>query len=236
MALPFFYLPEFKKGQEFLELGEDTSKHIIQVLRMKKGESVLLTDGKGQILTAGIEQEHKKKTLVKITGFHSTAIATRKIIIGISLIKNTNRFEWFLEKATEIGVSEIVPLICNRTEKSHFRYDRMKTILVSAMLQSQQSWLPALQEPFSFHQTILNFTAEQQFIAHCIEEERQNLTDLIAAKSASQLILIGPEGDFTQEEIDGAVAKRFVPVSLGNSRLRTETAGVVAAALMKNGG
>jgi 16S rRNA (uracil1498-N3)-methyltransferase len=236
MALPFFYLPEYSPGMDQLELDEETSRHIIQVLRMKKGESLQLTNGKGDLLNARILQEHKKKTLVKINNAKTITARASKISIAISLVKNSSRLEWFLEKATEIGITEIIPMLCTRTEKNHFRFDRMQTILISAMLQSQQSWLPVLHEPVSFSNVIRNFSATRQFIAHCMEENKQKLKDLTGTNKASQLILIGPEGDFTQEEIHEAFAQQFVPVSLGDTRLRTETAGLVAATLLKNAG
>ncbi|MES1221018.1 MAG: RsmE family RNA methyltransferase, partial [Bacteroidota bacterium] len=158
---------------------------------------------------------------------------TRKISVAVSLIKNTSRFEWFLEKATEIGVNEIIPLICERTEKQKFREDRMRGILISAMLQSQQTWLPVLHEPVLFKKVIENSAHEQKFIAHCIEEKKLNLTKLVNYEMDSQIILIGPEGDFTKEEIDLAMHHHFRPVALGETRLRTETAAMVAATILK---
>jgi len=236
MALPFFYLPDYKPGQELLELEEETSKHIVQVLRMKKGELLQLTDGKGNLLTAEITEGHKKKTLVKVIDTKTNPPESKEITIAISLVKNTNRFEWFLEKATEIGVANIIPLICTRTEKTHFRYDRMNSILVSAMLQSQQSWLPKLHEPISFNKSMDSLSAAQKFIAHCLEENKRDLKEILQSNQPSQLTLIGPEGDFTGQEIQQALARQYTPVSLGPSRLRTETAGVVAAVLMKSSG
>ena len=136
-----------------------------------------------------------------------------------------------LEKATEIGISEIIPLICKRTEKTHFREERMKTILTSAMLQSRQVWLPELSAPVKINE-LKNENYEQKFIAHCIEEDKKELNGLID-KKVSKIILIGPEGDFTEEEIQTAVQQNYIPVSLGKTRLRTETAGLVAAVLLK---
>src|SRR4030095_11060331 len=144
MALPFFYIQEPDPLQKEIVLDEDTSRHIIQVLRMKEGEKMNLTDGKGNLIIAEIFDAHKKHCMVNVVDSRLTTHHSRKITIAISLLKNTNRFEWFLEKATEIGISEIIPLICERTEKQKFRYDRMKGICISAMLQSQQCWLPEL--------------------------------------------------------------------------------------------
>ena len=147
MSLPIFYAENLNTTQQLITLDEDTSKHVVQVLRMNKGEQIQLTDGKGALLTTTIVDDHKKKCVVKSIEVKNTAAPIRKSSIAISILKNNARFEWFLEKATEIGITEIIPLICERTEKHHFRLDRMKNILVSAMLQSQQVWLPQLDEP-----------------------------------------------------------------------------------------
>ena len=239
MSLPIFYIEAAAAANDVLTLSEDTSKHIIQVLRMKIGESVLLADGKGSHLTAEIINDHKKKCGVRITGIQTIPAVSRKVTIAISLLKNANRFEWFLEKATEIGVQEIIPLICERTERQHFRHDRMQNILVSAMLQSQQAWLPVLHQPVAYEQL---FRVEdvlvipQKFIAHCLEEEKKSIIGSMDTSLPAQLMLIGPEGDFTKDEIDLALQHQFIPVTLGETRLRAETAGVVAATLLRIGG
>ncbi len=232
MTLPFFYIKEYNPRQDKIVLDEDTSRHIVQVLRMKEGEKINLTDGKGNLITCEILEAHKKhcKAEVKVTSNQKPA--TRNITIAISLLKNTNRFEWFLEKATEIGISEIIPLICERTEKEKFRYERMKQICISAMLQSQQCWLPLLHEPVSFNKIIEESHHDQKFIAHCLQDEKRSLNTLSNKNLSSQIILIGPEGDFTNEEIRSAIQNRFIAVSLGATRLRTETAGIAAATLL----
>jgi 16S rRNA (uracil1498-N3)-methyltransferase len=230
MALPFFYVEDLESSS--LVLDEDTSKHVVQVLRMEKGEKLLLTDGKGKKAEAEIVDDNRKRCGVLITSVQREKEKPHRVAVAISLTKNASRFEWFLEKATEIGVSEIIPLVCERTEKEKFRYDRMKNILVSALLQSQQTWLPVLHEPTDFDKAITEDTYAQRFIAHCLEEEKQSLTSQLINQSASQLILIGPEGDFTPKEIEQALANNFIPVALGETRLRTETAGMVAAALL----
>ena len=232
MSLPFFYLSQFDPAEELIMLDEETSKHVVNVLRMKTGDLLHLTDGKGNLVTAEITDNHKKKCLVKMKETNFRSGDSRRITIAISLLKNTNRFEWFLEKAAEIGISEIIPLLCERTEKQKFRVDRMQHILISAMLQSQQCWLPKLYEPVSFRDVIEQATHQQKFIAHCIEEEKRNLVDLVNESLSSQIILIGPAGDFTAEEVHLAIQYHFDGVSLGNTRLRTETAGVVAAVLL----
>ena len=236
MALPFFYISDYNSSKKEIVLDEDTSRHIIQVLRMKKAELLNLTDGKGNIFTTSITDDHKKHCSVRIEDIKCMEQERRKVSIALSLLKNANRFEWFLEKATEIGVNEIIPLICERTEKEKFRDDRLQNILISAMLQSQQCWLPVLHKPIAFklllrQEEVVN--TSQKFIAHCIEKEKRNLADLVNESLPSQIILIGPEGDFTAEEIEFAMANHFDAVSLGDTRLRAETAAMVAATLLR---
>lgn len=233
MSLPFFYSNYINSSDTSFVLNEETSKHVVQVLRMKPGEQLQLTDGKGNIFTTEITDDHKKRAVVKILSAAFNPAPQKKLSIAISLVKNTSRFEWFLEKATEIGVQEIYPLICKRTEKQHFRQDRMNSILISAMLQSQQSWLPELHEPVSFNKLVNTaFDDTDKFIAHCLPEQKQSLQQVIATHPA-RMILIGPEGDFTNEEIEAANKNNFQPVALGETRLRTETAGMYAAVLLR---
>ena len=267
MALPFFYLSSYDSTATELILDEDNSRHIVQVLRMQPGEALQLTDGKGALLTAVIVEDHKKKCRVSVRSVVIQPPPKRNVVVAISLLKNASRFEWFLEKATEIGVSSIIPLLCERTEKQHARTDRLRNILVSAMLQSQQTWLPDLQDPIPFTELLSKPPAESRFIAHCLEEPqpaisladwRQHAPNPAHAEappsvvpatvlpasaapastaseqraSPSQLILIGPEGDFSTKEIESALKEGFLPVTLGDNRLRTETAGVVAATLL----
>src|SRR5262245_34372539 len=233
MALPFFYIEEYSPSQKEIVLNEETSKHVVQVLRMKEGERLNLTDGKGNLIEAEITDAHKKHCSVNIQHSTFNIQHSRKVTIAISLLKNTSRFEWFLEKATEIGISEIIPLICERTEKQKFRFDRMKGICISAMLQSQQCWLPILHDPKQFDNfAIQQFSGYQKLIAHCDEGQKLSIQDVWNSKFTHSLICIGPEGDFTKTEIELAVEKNFIPLSLGKTRLRTETAGIVAATFL----
>lgn len=229
MSLPFFFVDPLT--EKTVQLDEATSKHVISVLRMEKGESLLLTDGKGRKATAEIVDDNRKRCVVQVVSTATAAETQPYVCIAISIVKNASRFEWFLEKATEIGVNEIIPLLCDRTEKEKFRYDRMQGILVSAMLQSQQAWLPRLHEPQSFEQVVKQATAEKKLIAHCLPEEKTQLSSLVPHPST--LLLVGPEGDFTPREIELALANQFGAVALGQTRLRTETAGLVAATLLK---
>jgi 16S rRNA (uracil1498-N3)-methyltransferase len=238
MSLPYFFVEQLVPEGQSLILDEDQSKHIVQVLRMQMNEEILLTDGKGFKAHVLITDDHRKRCQVQIISVEKEEQQLPKISIAISLIKNAARFEWFLEKATEIGVTEIVPLICERTEKEKFRLDRMQGILISAMLQSQQCWVPSLIGPVTFTSLVEESTNANKFIAHCLPQQKQTLSSLIhhspVISNHSSLILIGPEGDFTEKEIELALDKGFQPVALGNTRLRTETAGIVAITLLKN--
>ena len=232
MTLAFFYREDIDASMAHVVLDEDTSKHIVQVLRMQNGEQLQLTDGKGNLYTAEITDNNRKKCTVKIITSINAQPSTANITIAISLIKNSGRFEWFLEKATEIGVTEIIPLICERTEKTSFKFERMQGILISAMLQSQQCRLPLLRDPVKFSELVSRSAQQQKFIAHCTDDAKRNLADLNNTSLSSKIILIGPAGDFTADEIRLALENHYSAVSLGETRLRTETAGIVAATLL----
>ncbi|RYY39527.1 MAG: 16S rRNA (uracil(1498)-N(3))-methyltransferase [Chitinophagaceae bacterium] len=229
MALPYFFVADISPAS--IQLDEATSKHVISVLRMERGAELLLTDGRGNKARALIEDDNRKRCTVRVLERSSEQEAAPRIIIAIGMLKNAARFEWFLEKATEIGVNEIIPLVTTRTEKEKFRSERLLGVLQAAMLQSQQCWMPRLAEPQTFA-SILDHGATQRFIAHCEESGKRELrTEL--REGADRLMLIGPEGDFTTKEIESALAAGFVPVTLGNTRLRSETAGIVAATLLR---
>ncbi len=232
MSLPFFYEPAIPGIHTHFMVSEETSKHCIQVLRMKTGSQLMLTDGIGNLYTARIVSEDKKKSTVLIEEHITNPAPVKKTSIAISLLKNASRFEWFLEKATEIGVTDIQPLISQRTEHTRFRHDRMNGILIAAMLQSQQTWLPLLHEPVAFPDCVTKSNWQQKLVAHCGEDTKQLIKDL--GFSNQTQILIGPEGDFTPDEIKMALHHQYLPVSLGNTRLRTETAGMAASVLLVN--
>ncbi|WP_300597962.1 RsmE family RNA methyltransferase [Niabella sp.] len=233
MQLPFFYISQYTPGENNIVLDENNSRHVVQVLRMQTGAALHLTDGKGHLLTATIADPHKKHCSVTITDTVFSSPRHPRITIAISLLKNTNRFEWFLEKATEIGVAAIIPLISERTEKDRAKTERLQQILISALLQSRQVWLPQMPEPLKYADFIKDrgfYSIPRKFIAHCLEDEKYSLKE--QQIDADSIILIGPEGDFTTEEIGAAMANGYQPVTLGSTRLRTETAGVVAATLL----
>jgi 16S rRNA (uracil1498-N3)-methyltransferase len=230
LPVPYFFVDEINTSLREIELDEDASRHIIQVLRMKEGEKLRITDGKGNGATATIAAAYKKHATVAVTSFETSPPLTPKLCIAISLVKNASRFEWFLEKATELGTSIIIPMICERTERQKFRHDRMLGICKSAMLQSMQMWMPQLHEPVAFNDVVSNAKQQQKMIAHCVKEAKVDFSSLYNPSLESHIVLIGPEGDFTESEIARARQNNFIPVSLGPTRLRTETAGIFAAA------
>lgn len=233
MSLPLFYVEKTPSETGVLiELDENTTRHLIQVLRKRTGDRIIITDGQGTKLLAEVVEIQKKKSTVVVKEIEAIPESLPRITIAISLLKNIPRFEWFLEKATETGVHEIIPLLCERTEKIHLRPERSKNILVSAMLQSQQYRLPRLRLPVHYREWLKTVQGDNLFIAHCVEAGKQKLGDLARLKG-NKLICIGPEGDFTPEEIDTATERGFIPVSLGSTRLRTETAGIAAAILLR---
>jgi 16S rRNA (uracil1498-N3)-methyltransferase len=232
MALPYFYEPSIQVSDRIFTLSEETSKHCIQVLRMREQESIKLTDGKGNSFTGVISKADKKHTSVTVQHSHIEPPPQKKLCIGISLLKNASRFEWFLEKATEIGASEIYPLLCNRTERQHFRHERLNGILIASMLQSQQVWLPIMHDPIKFTEALKQLNYSSSLIAHCEEGEKKPINSLVLTKDIC--MLIGPEGDFSTDEIELALQKNYTPVTLGNTRLRTETAAIVAVTLLIN--
>ncbi len=232
MQLPYFYQPSVSSIHAITILSEETSRHCVQALRMKEGDKLQMINGKGSLYTAVIVAADKKQCSVRIEETSYQKPETKKVCIAISLLKNANRFEWFLEKAVEMGVSEIVPLLCERTEKQHYKTERWQNIVIAAMLQSRQVWLPALHGPTTFAEAMGNggsFT--QKLIAHCHNDTHKTMITALSIQNNTQ-ILIGPEGDFTEKEIALALENNYLPVSLGSTRLRTETAGVVASALL----
>lgn len=233
MQAPYFYIDSFAAGAPNIMLDEENSRHAIQVLRLTKGDKVLLTDGKGHLLSATIVEDHRKHCQVTIESTQFIPKPEQQVTLAISLLKNRNRFEWLLEKITELGVAQIIPLLCARTEKENARLDRMEAVLISALLQSRQVWLPKLSAPLPFN-SIRDWKLEEgsNFIAYCEEVPKKPLSTLIPVASSQSLIAIGPEGDFTPTEYDLALEEKFIAVSLGNTRLRTETAGVAAVSLL----
>jgi 16S rRNA (uracil1498-N3)-methyltransferase len=232
MSVPYFYEPLIATGMTQFTLSETSSKHCVQVLRMDVGEQIDITNGQGGLFHATIQVAHKKNAVVTITTSTQTDRPKQKLQLGISLLKNAVRLEWLFEKATEIGVTSITPLVCERTIHERFKTERMQQIIQSAMIQSQQTWLPVLSEPMPLLQFITNGSAAQKLIAHCEPLHKTSIQSI--EPSDDLLLLIGPEGDFAPSEIEAAIAKDFMPIDLGPTRLRTETAGIFALSCLKN--
>ena len=226
-----FYAKELLPDAATYTMDEPTSKYCIQVLRHTAGDEVILTDGRGGHYQTVITDDNRKKCVLSVKTYTLMPPVNSPVRIAIAFTKNTSRIEWFLEKATEIGIQSIIPLISQRTEKEKFRADRFESILVSAMLQSQQYYLPELTTPVNFEKLVAHPPSNQLFIAHCLPEEKRHIWQAME-KGKDTLLLIGPEGDFSPEEIKLALEKGFIPVSLGETRLRTETAGMVGCTLM----
>ncbi len=225
--MQIFYAPDIT-GDTY-SLDEKESKHIVRVLRMTKGSFVRLIDGKGNLYNGIIDNPDQKKCIIKITQIISDFEKRNyRLHIAISPLKNSDRFEWFIEKSVEIGVDEITPLICRNTEKPGIKEDRINNLIVSAMKQSLKSTKTVLNEVCEFNDFITRSYNERCMIAHCNDSfERRKISEIYSMNEEA-LILIGPEGDFSEEEIKYAVRNNFSSVHLGPSRLRTETAGVAA--------
>lgn len=227
---PFFFQEQLPDNTIPYTLDEATSKHCVQVLRMKEEDELLLTDGKGSLIEARIiaaERKHCKVQCTKVTKVPGRPVA---FALAIAFTKNKSRNEWLLEKATEIGVEVIYPLITERSEKDNLKMDRLQGILVSAMLQSQQSHLPVLEEPIRLKDLLrqdLN-RYPQKFMAHCLEDQDRKSFRESLQPGQSAIVLVGPEGDFAPGEIEISLENGFVPVTFGQNRLRTETAGLYA--------
>ncbi len=230
MNLPVFFEENISLQNGLLTLQEETGHHIHQVLRLRPGDRIAVTNGKGIILQGSITSMLGKKAVFAATEEIHIPRPAKTISIGISILKNPGRFEWFIEKAVEIGVSQIIPVLSRRTEKTGFRKKRLQQIMIAALLQSQQAWLPELLDPMPFSKVLTHVAADFKFIAHCDKQEKQSLAQQ-KTHGCIQL-LIGPEGDFTREEIAQALQENFIPVSLGVNRLRTETAGIVSLVML----
>ena len=224
---PLFFHASIPADAGALELPEDTARHIGQVLRMQPGETVQLTDGEGQLVTAVLDEVAKKKVRARVVDMSHVKAPAPALRLGVAFTKAAARNEWLLEKATELGVREIIPLITARSIRERIRPDRWNAILVSAMLQSKQCWLPRLHAARSLEAALAG--NRQILIAHCMDEDpqRRPITEALK-KGDDALILVGPEGDFTPAELTLAKAAGAVPVSLGGNRLRTETAALTA--------
>lgn len=228
--LPYFYQQQLEENTGSFQLDEEASHHCTQVLRMKEGAELLLTNGRGLSVQATIVSASRKRTQVEVHTIEKVGTSPAQFGLAIAFTKSKSRNEWLLEKATEVGISHIFPVLTKRGEKDKINPERLHNILVSAMLQSQQVYLPQLHEaqPLAklFAATGELFT--QKFIAHCESEQDRNSYWNALATGENTLVLVGPEGDFTEDEISLSLTAGFKAVSFGPNRLRTETAGLYA--------
>ena len=210
-------------------LSETESRHCVRVLRMTAGSEAILVDGTGNLYEGYVSNPDPQRCIITITntisGFDRRNYSLH---IGISPIKQRERFEWFLEKSVEIGIDTITPIICHRSEKMSINLERAEKIIISAMKQSFKALKPELSGPLSFDEFINAYNSGTCIIMHCNGSFSESKIDTVYAKGQSAVILIGPEGDFTEEEIVKALEKGYVSAHLGKSRLRTETAGIAA--------
>ena len=225
--MQLFYNSTINESQSSFVFDKEESKHIIKVLRKKEGDILHVTNGLGFLFTTEIAIASDTKCSINILSFEKQNPPKIQLHLAVAPTKMNERYEWFLEKATEIGIQEITPILCEHSERKVIKTDRFQKILESAMKQSLQCYLPKLNEPIGFKDFINTDKTGQLFIAHCEETEKKSLKNELKANE-DVTILIGPEGDFSVKEIKAAFDKKFIPVSLGTTRLRTETAAIVA--------
>lgn len=225
--MQLFYFKDINEHSTSFSFDKEESKHIAKVLRKKEGDILFVTNGLGFLFKTEIAIASDSKCTVTIVSFEKQEQPKFHLHLAVAPTKMNDRYEWFLEKATEIGVQEITPIICDHSERKVIKTERFDKILLSAMKQSNQYFLPILNEPITFKEFVKKLLNGQKFIAHCEETDKKTLKSVLKTNEDCT-ILIGPEGDFSVKEIEIALEKQFIPISLGNTRLRTETAAVVA--------
>lgn len=225
--MQLFYNPNINETTEYFSFDKEESKHIIKVLRKKDTDILFVTNGLGFLFKTEITLASDSKCTVQIISFEKKEESKFKLHLAVAPTKMNDRFEWFLEKATEIGIYEITPIICDRSERKVINAERFDKIILSAMKQSNELFLPKLNNAITFKEFIKQQNKGLQLIAHCEETDKKTLKSVLKPNE-NVTLLIGPEGDFSEKEIALALENNYIPVSLGNTRLRTETAAVVA--------
>lgn len=225
--MQLFYSPDIPEDSNTFSFSREESKHIVKVLRKSVGDTLYITNGNGILLTAEIEFISNNKCNAKIVSKEKQEKRNYNIHLAVAPTKMNDRYEWFLEKATEIGIDTVTPIICDHSERKVIKKERFERILQSAMKQSLNCYLPKLNDAISFKDFINQEIKGQLFIAHCEDTDRKSLKNELKTKT-DVTILIGPEGDFSVKEIEMALKHNFIPVTLGTTRLRTETAAIVA--------
>jgi len=225
--MQLFYNPDITYETKQFSFSKEESKHIVKVLRKKTGDQLHITNGNGWLFTSEIIIADIKKCTVSIEMIIEQPKRKYKLHLAVAPIKMNDRYEWFLEKATEIGIDNITPIICEHSERTIIKQERLERILQTAMKQSLQCYLPNLNQAISFKEFITQEFSGQLFMAHCNEFDKKSLKQELQTNQ-DVTILIGPEGDFSVKEIEMAIQYKFIPVTLGETRLRTETAAIVA--------
>jgi 16S rRNA (uracil1498-N3)-methyltransferase len=225
--MQLFYNPSIDEQTTSFSFDKEESKHIIKVLRKKDSDILFVTNGLGYLFECEIILASDNKCTVQINSFEKKEASKFHLHLAVAPTKMNDRFEWFLEKATEIGIQEITPIICDRSERKVINKDRFDKIVLSALKQCNELYLPKLNDAITFKEFISKQQKGLQLIAHCEETNKKTLKSVLKANEDITL-LIGPEGDFSTKEINTALESNYIPVSLGNTRLRTETAAVVA--------
>ncbi len=231
-----FYTPDIATDHF---LSEEESAHCVRVLRLTKGDNILLTDGKGTTYEARVINPNPRHCEFEILNSERQQKTWNYYLhIGIAPTKNIERLEWMVEKCTEIGIDEITPLLCRFSERKVLNLERLQRVMVSAAKQSLKAYMPKLNPLTEYDTFIRQSTEQQRFIAHCYKDDKTQLANAVSIRQSenngqqsdigSILVLIGPEGDFSEQEVEHALSSGFRPVALGNERLRTETAGIVA--------
>ena len=225
--MQLFYNPTINEATESFSFDKEESKHIIKVLRKKDTDILHVTNGLGFLFTTEITLASDSKCTVKIISFEKAAPSKFRLHLAVAPTKMNDRYEWFLEKATEIGIQEITPIICDHSERKVINNERFDKILLAAMKQANELYLPKLNPAITFKEFMSLKNDDIKYIAHCDETDKKTLKSVLQPNE-NITMLIGPEGDFSQKEITLALSNDYIPVSLGNTRLRTETAAIVA--------
>jgi 16S rRNA (uracil1498-N3)-methyltransferase len=225
--MQLFYNSAINESSTSFIFDKEESKHIIKVLRKKDGDILFVTNGLGYLFKTAITLASDSKCNVSILSFEKMAASGHPLHLVVAPTKMNDRYEWFLEKATEIGVQEITPIICDHSERKVINKERFEKIILTAMKQCNQCYLPKLNDAIALKDFLKQKQEGKLFLAHCEETDKKSLKSALVANTKTT-ILIGPEGDFSEKEIQLALANAYVPVTLGNTRLRTETAAVVA--------
>ena len=225
--MQLFFNPNIDEKTESFSFDKEESRHIIKVLRKKDSDILLVTNGSGLLFETQITLTSDNKCTVEVLSVKNAEKPKYRLHLAVAPTKMNDRFEWFLEKATEIGIQEITPIVCDRSERKVINRDRFEKIILSAMKQCNETFLPKLNDAISFKEFIKQQNEGLQLIAHCEETDKKSLKEVLKPNE-DVTILIGPEGDFSEKEIALAIENNYKPVTLGNTRLRTETAAVVA--------